>query len=199
MEHTSMEMFSTEFKDLMEALLKAKDEFLPIAKSGYNSHFKSHYAKYEDYERACGPALRKYGVTWGHIPWIYEGQFVELTIFTHIKTGQWMKGMIPISPTKQDSQGVGSYMTYMERYALKGMLGVSGEEDDDGNYDSIKTGPSIFKDQVQELQELIKGSAVPKTCYQNILSFNKITDLNELPASSYNSVKSYIKNFRVTP
>ena len=39
---------------------------------------------------------------------------------------------------KATAQGAGSAITYARRYALSAMLGISSEDDDDGNYASEK-------------------------------------------------------------
>jgi hypothetical protein len=48
-------------------------------------------------------------------------------------SGQWIQdGGVPLIPSKQDMQGLGSALTYSRRYGLMAMVGIA-PEDDDGN------------------------------------------------------------------
>lgn len=58
-------------------------------------------------------------------------QIGVVTRFAH-SSGQWIEGTLFVRPTKFDAQGAGSVITYLRRYALMAMAGVSGD-DDDGN------------------------------------------------------------------
>lgn len=194
-----MEMFSSEFKDIAAALSKAQGEFTQIPKGKIGAW--GAYSTLDDYEKAIRPALVKNGLSYSQIITKSDTGHDLITMVLH-SSGQYLRSVLKLNPEKQTMQGFGACITYMRRYALAAILGLTGTEDAEDSKDEVQynnTGPSIFKDQVVELQDLIKASADPKKCYQNILSFNKIADLNELSASSYNSVKSYIKNFRVTP
>lgn len=192
-------IFSETINDLFAALCKAQAEFPAIPKTGYNPHFKSYFSTLDDYERCCRPIVAQHNIGWSQIINTTETEHVLVTLLFH-SSGQWMKSVVKLNPPKQDAQSLGAYISYMRRYALSGILGVSGSELDEDDGNSLRNNGTVITDnQITELQSLIKGTADPKKCYQNILSYNKITDLAELPESSYNSVKSYIKNYRVTP
>jgi len=56
------------------------------------------------------------------------------TMVTHLfhKSGEWMKGYWPFTPSKQDAQGMGAAGTYARRFGLAAILGIV-QTDDDGH------------------------------------------------------------------
>lgn len=188
-----MILFSTECKEIFKAFHNAQREFPTIPKSGYNPHFKSSFSTLEDYEQHCGPILHEHGIAWSQPQTIHEGQFVIVTLLLHV-SGQWMKSIIPIQPEKMGPQPVGSYITYMRRYALSSILGVSGSEDDDGNSNTVED--KISKEQFTELASGIKSLPNAVKVHKDILNFNKIERLEDLPTSLFRNVKSYLEKIK---
>jgi hypothetical protein len=188
-------LFSEQRKELMVAFLKAQSEFGPIQKSGYNPHFKSNYSTVEDYQKSCMSALRKYGLTCNGGTDIIEGQFVVTVDIHHADSGQWMRSIAPVTPDKPGPQPIGCWISYLTRYMMGRMLGVYGDEgDDDGN--SQHELNCISNEQFQILVTAIKSHPNAKKILNDILSFNKIQKLEELPESSFFRVKSYIEKSR---
>jgi uncharacterized protein (DUF3820 family) len=62
---------------------------------------------------------------------IINGQTALVTTLLH-SSGQWVRGVYPVNPIKNDPQAIGSAITYARRYALASIVGVVAEEDDDG-------------------------------------------------------------------
>jgi ERF superfamily len=54
---------------------------------------------------------------------------------------QEIKGVFPLMLEKQNSQGVGSALTYARRYVLTAVLGLTPDEDDDGAAASVTERP----------------------------------------------------------
>lgn len=126
-----MELQSTEIKDLATALAKAQAEIKPALKDTDNPFFKSKYADLASVQSACIPHLTKNGLSVVQsITVIGENTFLVTTLLH--SSGQWMKSLAPVKPTKNDPQGLGSALTYMRRYSLAALAGVA-QEDDDGN------------------------------------------------------------------
>lgn len=59
-----------------------------------------------------------------------DGLFLETTLLH--SSGEWMSGRLPVPPAKSN-QDLGSTITYLKRYSLAAMLGLSSEDDDDAN------------------------------------------------------------------
>ncbi len=184
-------LFSHERKELLEAFFKAQSEFNTIQKSGYNPHFKSNYSTVEDYQKACFPALRKHGLLCNGGTDIINGQFVVTVDIHHKESGQWMRSIAPVTPEKPGPQPIGGWISYLTRYMMGRMLGVYGEEkDDDGN--SQHELP-ISSQQFRQLAAAIKTHPTPQKALKDILGYNNINKLEELPSSAFVNVKSYIE------
>lgn len=192
-----MNLFSPECKEIFTALCKAQAEFPIIPKSGYNPHFKSTYSTLDDYERACRPAATKFDLGWTQIlSWDDTTASHKLvTILVH-SSGQWMQSVVHLNPAKNDAQALGSYISYMRRYALSSLLGVSGSEDDDGNAQSTQEHKSISHEQFETLANLIKSLPNAVKVHKDILSFNKVDKLEDLPDYAFKNVKSYLDKLK---
>lgn len=102
-----------------------------VKKAASNPHFKSKYADLSEVVEATVPALNKSGIGVIQVPG-FDGHKVSITtIFLH-EGGSSLTGVLHLSPSKSDPQGVGSAITYGRRYALLAMTGAA-PEDDDGN------------------------------------------------------------------
>jgi hypothetical protein len=62
------------------------------------------------------------------------------TMIIHTPSGEWVENVLSASPKDDGPQAVGSTITYLRRYALSSMLGVS-PADDDGNAGNGKPTP----------------------------------------------------------
>ena len=114
-----------------EAFAKAQGELTNPPKNKVNPHFNSRYVDLSDGLDVIRKTFSKHGLA------VIQGTSLEndLTVLnTRIlhKSGQWMEWTYPVSGL-DTHQKMGSAMTYARRYALFGIVGVAGEDDDDGN------------------------------------------------------------------
>ena len=117
---------------LNEALAKAQAE-MPIADmTGYNPHFKSTFSTMADLVKAARPSLTKYGLSVSQTTDTVESKIFVCTTLRH-SSGEFLESKLPLIIGKQDMQGLGSALSYGQRYDYKGITGVVSEEDDDGN------------------------------------------------------------------
>lgn len=123
---------SADIGEISAALAKAQAELENVEKGGTNPHFRSKYATLPDVLAEVRPKLAKHGIAVIQMPVNGDGSTIGVaTRFTH-SSGQWIESEFYVAPTKFDAQGAGSVVTYLRRYALMAMAGVSGD-DDDGN------------------------------------------------------------------
>ena len=123
---------SPELKDLAIALVKAQSALKPAVKDATNPFFKSRYADLAAVWDACRDALHQNGLSVIQVPSGYaDGVTMLDTMLLHI-SGQWIKGTAGAPVAKADPQGAGSVLSYLRRYALAAVVGVT-TEDDDGN------------------------------------------------------------------
>jgi ERF superfamily protein len=128
-----MNMMSEQTDQLFTALAKAQGKFTVAEFNRTNPHFKSKFADLQSYFSACRGPLSENGLSVSQLISEQEGRAILITILAHA-SGQWIKSVMPINPTKNDMQGLGSALSYAKRYSLGAIIGLaSGEEDDDGN------------------------------------------------------------------
>ena len=125
--------------DLFGALAAAQAEFGDVERTleaKVNSAKASYVYKYEtmaDVLAAVRPALSKNGLAVMQFPFTRANNVVVKTLLGH-KSGAWIANDLSASIYGTDPQAVGSGISYVKRYALKSMLGISptSAEEDDG-------------------------------------------------------------------
>lgn len=115
-----------------EALVAAQNEMPAVERDGKNPHFGSSFVTLGNLLAKVRPVLNKHGIAVTQYPSRDENGPTLVTILIH-KSGERMESEAPLLLPKQDPQGQGSAITYMRRYALAAHLGISDQEDDDGN------------------------------------------------------------------
>jgi hypothetical protein len=126
---------SAQINEIVAALAKAQGEMKPAVFNRVNPHFRNRYADFTSCMEAVREPLSKNGLAISQMPsTTTDGKFVLVTLLAH-GSGQWMAGEFPLISAKQDSQGIGSAMTYAKRYSLCGMLGVVADEEVDADDD----------------------------------------------------------------
>lgn len=116
------------------ALSKAQSAIQPAIKDRVNPAFRSHYATLESIVDACRDALSRNDLAVIQSPVDAESaDRVALETMLLHKSGEWVSSRVSCRLSKPDAQGLGSALTYLRRYALAGMVGVTATEDDDGN------------------------------------------------------------------
>ena len=186
---------SEQINELATALAKAQMEISHAFKDSINPHFKSKYADLAAVIDACKIPLAKHGISVTQNLEFLGEKPVLLTTMVHA-SGQWIESCAPLFVTKQDSQGIGSALTYMRRYCLASMVGIH-QEDDDGNSSCEKQNVHpkqelISDKQLQELKALLAscGTDYEMRVITHLKNSNKPIDgLDKLPIHLYESVK----------
>ena len=122
---------SENIAELAGALAKAQGEMQAAIKDSVNPFFKSKYADLGSVWDAARPVLSKNGLCVIQTTEMIGEKTVLVTTLAHA-SGQWIKSHLPLNPSKNDSQGVGSAITYLRRYSLSALVGVVCDDDDDG-------------------------------------------------------------------
>ena len=190
---------SDDIRQIAQAFLLAKREFVATGKSARNDHQKYSYAKIEDIYHAVEEALMKNNIIiWHFAAALQDGQEALYTRLVHTLSGQFIEDSRLLVSEKPGNQAKGAANTYMKKYALLSLCAIATEDDDgeeEEKYIAKKAAePSINAEQIKELQAEIKGSSNSKFLYGNVLKFNKIKDLSELKVSNFETVRSYIIN-----
>jgi hypothetical protein len=120
-------------KNLMGALLKAKQEMDKLRKDKTNPHFKSKYADLAGVLEVIDGPLAKHGLVLYQDATLDEvGRLVVTSTVFHVESGEELTAALPIPLGKADAQSIGSAITYGRRYLAVAQCGLA-PEDDDGN------------------------------------------------------------------
>ena len=196
---------SEQINELATALAKAQAEIQPAIKDSTNPFFKSKYADLSSIWNACKTPLTKNGLSVLQTTDQKEGQLVLLTTLVH-SSGQWVRSCLPIISAKQDAQSIGSAITYMRRYSLSALVGVTSDEDDDGNaatYVSAreasqeinKYNVTISKQEAEELDEMLDECDDEfKKNVKNYIKTLNISSFFQLPKTNYQNIRKRILN-----
>ena len=128
---------SDQLDKLFTALATAQGSIESAKKDAVNPFFKSHYATLDSIWNAVRKPLSINELSVIQVPTKDQSGLKLITRLCH-SSGQWMEGIFEIRPAKDDIQGIGSALTYARRYALAAMVGVTADEDDDGNSETTK-------------------------------------------------------------
>ena len=193
---------SEQINELASALSKAQGEMQAAIKDSVNPFFKSKYADLGSVWESCRPVLGKNGLCVIQTTEMLNEKIVMVTTLAH-SSGQWIKSYLPLNPAKNDSQGVGSAITYLRRYSLSAIVGVVCDDDDDaeGAMGRGKTAPpkqekpveqkqpepKITQSQVTEITQ--KMTLCDKEWHVNYFKYMQkqwnASTINDLPASAY--------------
>lgn len=137
-------MQSEQINELAAALAKAQRTLKAAIKDSTNPHFRSRYADLASIWSAWQEAGPAHGLAITQTTAVRDGGIVLITQMSH-SSGQFIRGEYPLNPIKNDSQGLGSAMTYARRYSLAAMTGVC-PDDDDGESAMGRSPVTIHKD-----------------------------------------------------
>jgi hypothetical protein len=141
---------------IAEALAAAQAELTDPPKDSINPHFKSRYADLATVLKTVRPVLSKHGIALTQTTRVEDDGRMLLVTRLHWRDEE-VVGYYPVSPTKNDPQGLGSAMTYARRYALQAIVGVAADDDDDGNAASAPKPSAPRIDQTAALIAKIAG------------------------------------------
>ena len=137
-----MEEQVSDTKNIVEALSKFQEEANSASKSSKNPFFKSTYASLEDIIETANKGS-KYGLAFTQcVDFDKEVVDGKTSITMFVKTNLMHKAsdtiltsrypVVPKGNKYDDSQALGSAITYAKRYSLQAIYGIP-SEDDDGN------------------------------------------------------------------
>lgn len=168
----------TKNKTIWTKLAKFQKQVQIIGFDSVNPHFKNKYASLAAVVKTCAPVLSENGLAFSQI---FSGSDI-ITIVADTETGEKIESILrlPVADTAT-AQQIGSAITYMKRYALCAILGVVGDDDDDGN-EAAKTPPVVAPTPQPkpvpkpELTPAAKVSAIPAA----VANLKNIETLNVL-------------------
>jgi hypothetical protein len=139
------------------ALTKALAEIGNATKDSKNPHFKSSYASLLSVIEATKDTLAAHGLAVIQAPGWVEGRVSVTSRIIHT-SGEWIESTAEAPVGKADPAGVGSATTYLRRYSLAALCGIT-QADDDGNAAASGTPePSRGARPTEHKQEVVAAS-----------------------------------------
>lgn len=129
--------------ELAKALSAFQAEVKQPVKDKVNPFFKSKYVDLGSVVESITNVAGKHGLSFIQYPINQETKVGVVTIMLH-SSGEYIESEpVFATPVKQDAQATGSVITYLKRYSLSAMFGITSDEDDDGNLASQKPKETI--------------------------------------------------------
>ena len=129
---------SDSIAELAKALIKVQKEMPPVEKNATNPFLKNKYADLDSTIQTSIPVMAKHGLSISQFPTSAEDKIGLVSILMH-ESGEWIEDTIYL-PIEEDgnkavnlTQTAGKEITYLRRYAWTAILGMSTDEDTDGN------------------------------------------------------------------
>lgn len=185
---------SEQINELATSLAKAQSEMRPAEFDKVNPHFKTKYSSLNAIWEACRLPLSKHGLSVIQMVDCVGEQLVLVTTLAH-SSGQFITSLIPMVGSKEKPQTIGSLLTYYRRYSLSSMVGITSDEDDDGNQaqenclnkkpDPAKPTPA----QIKEIQSVVAQCSPEfiKWISEQMQQMN--TSFENMPLEWFNSLK----------
>ena len=161
-------MQSANFGKLPASLAKARGAFETILKgrevtvnTKTGGSYKFKYAELSDIHAATDPALTANGLLHSSSILPIRDRLYLITSLMH-ESGEWLRSYMPLAGPNDGPQAFGSQITYFKRYAISALLGVSSEDDDDGN---AAEGNTIMESQRRPAQGQAVSSDQPQAVF----------------------------------
>lgn len=141
---------SEQINELVTALSAAQGAIKPAPKDAENPHLKSRYTTLDSIIETIKPALAANGLAFTQLLAGDENGTALTTALFH-SSGQWLSTTASFEAGTGHRginalQAFGSALTYMKRYQLAAMLGISSGDDDDGQAgDKVRPAPAKTK------------------------------------------------------
>lgn len=125
---------SESITELAKALAAFQQEVKQPEKTAANPFFKSSYVPLEEVVKTINTFGPKHGLSFTQWPSTNEqGKPGVATLLLH-SSGEFIEyDPVYMKSDKDTAQGAGSVITYLKRYALSAVYGITSDEDDDGN------------------------------------------------------------------
>jgi hypothetical protein len=132
-------MKTSDATDVIDAALaKAQGELTNPSKEAVNPHFRSKYATLDAGLNIVRECLSRNGISFTQPTRV---EYEILMLDTRLACGgQWIASEYPVCAFPAKHQEMGSALTYARRYSLFSLVGIAGEDDDDGNAEASPTG-----------------------------------------------------------
>jgi hypothetical protein len=183
---------------LFAALAVAQGQITAAVADKQNTHFNFSYADLDACWDACRKPLSDNELSIIQIPSPGEDGTVHMRTILGHSSGQFIDSNYTMLPDKSGPQALGSCMTYLRRYMLCAMVGIS-QEDDDANMATADPDEytRISKTQVDDIlvlaDNLFKKSA-DAVVERMLAKVFELTSVKDIPADLFEQAKTLLEN-----
>ncbi|WP_339233890.1 ERF family protein [Oceanobacillus sp. FSL W7-1281] len=192
--------------EISKALAKFQGEVKQPLKDADNPYFKSKYVPLENVVEAISSIAPNHGLSF--VQWALNdenGRVGVATMLMH-ESGEFIEfDPVFINAEKQTPQGAGSLITYLKRYSLSAVFGITSDQDDDANESSgnnqnnqqqnfnrnqnSQSKGNLTENQVKRLYAIAKSASVAANDVKSAINqlFNK-TDPYQLTKQEYDAI-----------
>ena len=196
---------SDSISELSKALAKFQAEVKQPLKDKNNPFFKSKYVPLENVVEAITQEAPNHGLSF--VQWALndeQGRVGVATMLMH-ESGEWIEfDSVHMKADKETAQGAGALITYLKRYSLSAVFGITSDQDDDGNSASGNQAPkSATQAEIGNLKKEIiafsklmteQGKDVKPEQVEQTLNITDYTKLNsEDVKEAVNKLKGWSK------
>lgn len=184
---------SGKFDLVLKSFMFAKKEMgYVVKKDSKNPFHKSTYASLGVHLELTESVLDKHGLLLMQTTNRINEQDMLISTLYHVESSQWMKSYLSLPNPKNDSQGLGSSITYMRRYSINAMLGLNAE-DDDGEKSTKRNNDNIPNDKlIEKPQEKLQEKVMSIKSSEKI-SKQEVIRLENLESSLQGDLKVRFK------
>ena len=184
--------------ELFAALALAQAEISAAVADKENTHFGFKYADLDACWDACRKPLSDNELAIIQIPSVGESGAVNMQTILGHSSGQSISSSYSMHPDKGGPQALGSCMTYLRRYMLCAMVGIS-QEDDDANMATADPDEyvRISKTQVDELLVLAEnlfGKSADTVVERMLAKVFELTSVKDIPSELFDQAKTLLEN-----
>lgn len=173
---------------IASALVKVQSKLKPLMKSETNTEYNSSFVPLDVVTEKAIDLLGKHGVAVIQPPVTDENDHLALETSLVHESGVGFSKTTRLALSKADPQGHGAAITYMRRYALMGMLGMTAkDEDDDGNL-AAGIQPKPTAEQVDEITGMLRHLKWPKEQIDKEVARAKTRSQAQLMIANYRKV-----------
>ena len=184
--------------ELFAALALAQEEISAAVADKENTHFGFKYADLDACWDACRKPLSDNELAIIQIPSVGESGAVNMQTILGHSSGQSISSSYSMHPDKGGPQALGSCMTYLRRYMLCAMVGIS-QEDDDANMATADPDEyvRISKTQVDELLVLAEnlfGKSADAVVERMLAKVFELSSVKDIPSELFDQAKTLLEN-----
>ncbi|WP_040929091.1 ERF family protein [Nosocomiicoccus massiliensis] len=192
---------SESIKHISEAMAKFQGEVTQPKKDKTNPFFKSKYVPLENVVEVITDEAPKHGLSFFQSPCNDEhGRIGISTLVTH-QSGEFIEfEPLFMKAEKNNAQGSGALITYLRRYTLSSIFGITSDEDDDGNATSspARQTPQLANEQqLKTLKDEIEAftQKFEQATEETVLDTLGIQNINQLNVKQVNNAVRTLKEW----